>query len=95
MGNIGLIYSAQGDLDSALKSHRDALDIHREIGYRQGEANALGNIGLVLEGKGQLDEALKYLEEALSILNRHGLAHGRDIIEEAIARIKQKKGATP
>jgi len=48
-GNIGLIYRARGELDEALKCHKDALEIHREIGYKQGEANALGNIGVIKE----------------------------------------------
>ncbi|MFC1793471.1 tetratricopeptide repeat protein, partial [Planctomycetota bacterium] len=59
LGNIGLIYSAKGDLDSALKYLQDAMKIHREIGYKQGEASDLGNIGLIYSAKGDLDSALK------------------------------------
>ena len=94
LGNIGLIYFDKGDLDEALKYHKDALEIHREVGYRQGEANQLGNIGLIYSDNGDLDVALKYLQEALGILDEHGLAHGRDIIENAIAEIEaeQNKG---
>lgn len=84
LGNIGLIYRAKGDLDEALKYHKEALEIHRDIGYRQGEASDLGNIGLIYRAKGDLDEALKYHKEALSILDTYGLTYGRDIISRAI-----------
>ena len=67
LGNIGLIYSAKGEPEEALKYHQEALEIHREIGYRQGEASDLGNIGLIYSDKGELDEALNYLQEALKI----------------------------
>ena len=69
MGNIGLIYSDKGDLDSALKYHQDAMKIHREIGYKQGQASDLGNIGLIYRAKGDLDSALKYLQDAMKIFD--------------------------
>ena len=46
LGNIGLIYSDKGDLDSALKYLQEALKIHQEVGYKQGEASNLGISGL-------------------------------------------------
>jgi len=76
LGNIGLIYSAKGELDEALKYLQEALKIHREIGYRQGEANQLGNIGLIYSAKGELDEALNYLQEALEIHREIGYRQG-------------------
>ena len=91
LGNIGLIYSDKGDLDAALKYHQEALKIAQEIGHRQNEANQLGNIGLIYSAKGDLDAALNYLEEARAILIKHNLAYGRDIIENAIAKIKAKE----
>jgi tetratricopeptide (TPR) repeat protein len=69
LSNIGLIYSAKGYLDNALKYHTEALKIDREVGYREGEANDLGNIGLIYKAKGYLDNALKYHQEALKIFN--------------------------
>ena len=84
LGNIGLIYIVKGNFDEALKYHKDALTIDREIGYKQGEANQLGNIGLIYRAKGDVNEALRYLKDALAILDTHGLTHGRDIISRAI-----------
>jgi len=67
LGNIGLIYSAKGGSDEALKYHKDALKIHRKIGDKLKEANQLGDIGLIYSDKGKSDEALKYLEDALKM----------------------------
>jgi len=75
-GNIGLIYSDKGELDVALKYHKEALKVHREIGYRQGEADQFGNIGLIYHYKGDLDEALKYHKEALTIDREIGYRQG-------------------
>jgi tetratricopeptide (TPR) repeat protein len=97
LGNIGLVYFRKNKLDTALKYHKDALKIDREIGYKQGEANQLGNIGLVYARKGKLDTALKYLEKALAIMNRFNLVYGRDVIEkniDLIKRIKRKKSTS-
>jgi tetratricopeptide (TPR) repeat protein len=91
LGNIGLIYLAKGELDEALKYHKDALKIDKEIGYKQGEASDLGNIGLIYSAKGELDEALKYHKDALKILNQQNLVYGRDIIQHAIELITNEK----
>ncbi|MBU7025309.1 MAG: tetratricopeptide repeat protein [Theionarchaea archaeon] len=76
LGNIGLIYSDKGELDEALKYLKDALKIHKERGYRRGEADDLGNIGVIYSDKGELDEALKYHKEALRIDREVGYRQG-------------------
>ena len=76
VGNIGLIYRSKGDADNALKYHQQALEIHREIGYKQGEANQLGNIGLIYRSKGDADNALKYHQQALEIHREIGYKQG-------------------
>ncbi len=70
VGNIGLIYSDLGKPDEALNYLKEALEIHRKIGYEQGIANQLGNIGLIYHDVGKPDEALNYLKEALEIFKR-------------------------
>jgi len=93
LGNIGNVYSVKGDLDRALDHYRKSLKTHREIGYRQGEANALVNIGFVKKQRGDSKAALKYLGEALEILDKHDLAHGKDVVLKAIKEIKSQKKA--
>jgi tetratricopeptide (TPR) repeat protein len=46
VGSLGILFYRAGEVDEALKYYGDALAIHREIGYKQGEASDLGNIGL-------------------------------------------------
>ncbi|RZB32737.1 MAG: hypothetical protein AEth_00415 [Candidatus Argoarchaeum ethanivorans] len=92
LGNIGLIYRAKGDLDKALKYHRDALKIHREIGYKQGEASDLGNIGLIYSNKDDLDNALKYLRDALKIHREIGYKQGEASALGNIGLIYSDKG---
>ena len=91
LGNIGLIYSDQGELDEALKYHQEALAIHKEVGYRQGEANQLGNIGLIYSDQGDLAAALKYLKEALEIFEAHGFAREVEQTKRNIAEIERMK----
>ena len=92
LGNIGLIYSAKGELDNALKYHKDALKIDREIGYKQGEAAALGNIGLIYSDKGDLEKALKYHKDALKIDREIGYKQGEALDLDAIGLIFISKG---
>jgi len=54
-----------GKPDDALKHLKEALEIHRKIGYEKGIADNLGNIGFIYRELGKPDEALKYLKEAL------------------------------
>ena len=75
-GNLGIVYRYKGELNEALKHHKEALRIHREIGYKQGEAIQLGNLGIVYHVKGELDEALKHYEEGLSIHREIGFRQG-------------------
>ena len=67
MGNIGLIHQDRGELDEALKYHKKAMKIDKELGYRQSEATQLGNIGLIYYAKGNTSESLRYHKEALNI----------------------------
>jgi tetratricopeptide (TPR) repeat protein len=65
-----------GQPDSARVYHRAALKIHREIGYRQGEAADLGNLGLVFSALGQPDSARVYHRAALKIHREIGYRQG-------------------
>ena len=41
---MGLIFRDKGNLDKTLKYHQGALEIGREIGYKNGEASQLGSL---------------------------------------------------
>ena len=49
MGNLGLAYSDLGQVERAIECYKYALAIHREIGYRQGEAFDSWNLCLLYE----------------------------------------------
>jgi tetratricopeptide (TPR) repeat protein len=59
-----------------LKHYNEALEIHKEIGNREGEASDLGNMGLVYRKQGDLEDALKHHKEALEIHKEIGDREG-------------------
>lgn len=91
LGNLGLIYSDLGRPDEALKYHREALEIDREIGYQQGIASDLGNIGVIYRGLGKSEEALKHHKDALEIFKRIGAQREIEIALENIRDIEEEK----
>jgi tetratricopeptide (TPR) repeat protein len=67
LGNLGLAYSALGQVEKAIDYYEQALAIAREIGHRQGEGNRLGALGLAYNALGQVEKARNYLEHSLAI----------------------------
>ncbi len=67
LGNIGIVYFRQGNLDEALKSYEAAFKIFEEISIPLGQANTFVNIGNIYRSQGKLDEALKSHKAALDI----------------------------
>lgn len=59
-----------------LKYQMDTLQMNRENGNRQGEANTLANIGFIYSSKENQDEALKYFTQAVQINNEIGSRQG-------------------
>lgn len=75
-GNIGIIYTELGQLDTALACHRHSLELMRLTGGRIGEANALNNIGTCYLDQDSLRQALLYFHEALNIYRQAGYLSG-------------------
>jgi tetratricopeptide (TPR) repeat protein len=59
-----------------LKSQMDTLQMNRENGNRQGEANTLANIGYLYSSKDNYDEAIHYFMEAVKINQEIGGKQG-------------------
>ncbi|MGB1250981.1 MAG: tetratricopeptide repeat protein [Candidatus Promineifilaceae bacterium] len=76
LGNLGLAYSALGEVQEAIKYHKEALEIAREIGDRRGEGNQLGNLGNAYSALGEVEEAVKYYKEVLEIAREIGDRRG-------------------
>ncbi|NMF59542.1 CHAT domain-containing protein [Pseudanabaena yagii] len=53
--------------EQAFQSYQQALNIYREIKFRQGELWALGSTGIVYQALGKYDKAIEFLEQTLAI----------------------------
>jgi len=67
MGSLGILYNQIGSYEKAIKYHKKALIISREIGDRRGEGNQLGNLGIAYRNMGQVEKAIEYYQKALDI----------------------------
>lgn len=67
IGNIGLIYINQGNLEDALKYSKQALEIYNITDNPKGQANALISIGSIYVEQGKLNEAQASYSKALKI----------------------------
>jgi tetratricopeptide (TPR) repeat protein len=72
--NLGVVRSEQGEHHEALRLHREALEVRRELlGPRHPEtATSLLQLGAALVEAGKPKEAIEPLEEAVSILAEGG-----------------------
>jgi len=67
LGNLGLAYSALGEVARAIEYYEQALTIAREIGDRRGEGNHLANMGLLAQDQDDPSRARQLWEQALRI----------------------------
>jgi tetratricopeptide (TPR) repeat protein len=65
--NLGCVYRSLGQYQEALNFHQQSLEIQREIGNHNGEANSLMNLGNVYQSLGQYQEALNFYQQSLEI----------------------------
>ena len=72
LGNLGLAYSALGEVGRAIEYYEAALAIAREIGNRRGEGNHMGYLGLAYRALGEVGRAIGYNEQALAIAREIG-----------------------
>jgi len=76
LGNLGLAYSALGEVRKAIEYHEQALAIAREIRDRRGEGADLGNIGNAYSALGEVRKAIEFYEEVLTIFREIGDRRG-------------------
>ncbi len=72
LANLGGIYDARGDYDTALSYQEESLSILREIGDKKGEGATLNNLATTAHARGDYDSALRYLKESLAISREIG-----------------------
>jgi tetratricopeptide (TPR) repeat protein len=86
--NIAIAYKKLGDLESALKHYREALNYYNQIKWSYGQAYVYGNIGVLqetLDPSG--DSALSYYRKALTIHERINDQYGIGITKINMALI--------
>ncbi len=66
-GNLGIVYSNQGDYTKAIEYHTKALQLARAIPYPKGEGAELGNLGTIYYALGKYAEAIEAHQKALKI----------------------------
>jgi serine phosphatase RsbU (regulator of sigma subunit) len=67
LGNLGLAYSKEGDLEKTMDYYLRALKISEQIADKKGIARHLGNIGIVYKNQGDYPKALNYYFKALKM----------------------------
>jgi tetratricopeptide (TPR) repeat protein len=76
---MGIIYSEQGDYDTAFSHYKEALKIRTAIGHKYGIATTQNNIANIHSRLGDHDTALRLFHESLitqkNIGNRVGIAN--------------------
>jgi tetratricopeptide (TPR) repeat protein len=69
---LGIAYRRKGDDASGLKYYREALDMSKAIGDRNGETVYLANIANVLSDDGRTAEALPLYEASIELARKEG-----------------------
>jgi nephrocystin-3 len=72
LGNQALILHAWGQLEEAMKYHKQEEAIKRELSDKAGLSGCLGNQAVILRAWGQLEEAMKYHKQEEAITRELG-----------------------
>jgi tetratricopeptide (TPR) repeat protein len=67
-----LYFELQDDVKQAIECYEQALQLYRQMGDRQGEADALRSIGKVLQFLAHYQEALEQCQQALQLYRQVG-----------------------
>jgi len=93
-GQISDILQSRGDLDAALRIHREeALPVYERLGGEHARVVTMGKIADILQIRGELDEALRIRrDEQLPVYGPLGDVHSRAVTMGKIADILQRRG---
>ncbi len=64
---LGIVYQHLGCVEKAIKYHKQAMEIAKEIKDKRAEGNNLGNLGNAYRNFGELRKAIEYYKQALKI----------------------------
>lgn len=77
LNDLGEYHCALGDHQWAVTRCRQALDLHRELGNRDGEADSLTALGRAYQALGRTADAIACHRSALSLLEELGQAYNQ------------------
>ncbi|MEA5537424.1 CHAT domain-containing tetratricopeptide repeat protein, partial [Limnoraphis robusta Tam1] len=72
LNNIGSVYNALGDRQTALEFYNQSLPLWQQVGDKAGEAVTLNNIGLVYYALGDSQTALDFYNQSLPLTRQVG-----------------------
>jgi tetratricopeptide (TPR) repeat protein len=87
---VGICYSASGQLDLALESYNLSLSLAKYLIDEKGEAHACNYLGLHFKARGEKEKALKYFKDALKIFRKIGAQRETTDIKKNIKILKGK-----
>ncbi len=73
--NRGFAYFNMGDFPNALKYHKKALDVWKQIKDTDGIGKSLNNLGAIYRQLGEFEDAQRFFNDALSIYKKKGDEH--------------------
>ena len=91
---IAYIQLQQGDVETALATYREAVEMNRRARYADGTANASRSLGEVLMGLERYDEALPPLREAAALFAQLEDATNEALMRRRIAEVEERRGAS-
>ena len=65
--DIGTAYLSLGEYNKTIQANNNSLNIAKEIGDSQGEADALGNLGIAYYYLGQQERAITFLQQQIEL----------------------------
>ena len=92
LSQAGVIHWYKGDIEEALKHHKESLRIRETLNDKEGIAIAYNNLGLVFWTKGDFDQATAYYEDSLAIYNELGDEGGVSRVLNNLANISSSRG---
>ncbi|MDO8998402.1 MAG: tetratricopeptide repeat protein [Bacteroidota bacterium] len=95
IGNMGYIYSEQGNSQKALECYQKGLKISEDIDDKESVAGILNNIGYVYQSQGDISKALDYFQKSVKIQEVIGNKEGTANSLTNIGMIYQNQGDIP
>jgi tetratricopeptide (TPR) repeat protein len=87
---LGNAYNSLGEYQKAIDFYQQSLEIKREIGDRNGEANTWFNLGITRQNLQQKPEAKTAYENARNLYQAMGLDKDVKDCNEAIQRLEEE-----